>query len=457
MQQLWSSRPLLCRELVGREQELQVLREAQRLAAVGKPQMIVLAGEAGVGKTKLCRAFVESCLVEHVLVLFGQAMHQDQALPFGPLRDALRRSFTQFPATLVAANPPLQTALSFFLQLFPDLTAFLPDISLPTLDNPHNQLFQKQGLFHQIIASLQGLVQAQEQKPLVLILEDLHWADGTSLELLSFLAHRLEMNSDVPTVPLPLLIVGTYRLEELPESPALRRMLVQLQSQRRLHELHLPPLHFPEHWRCVNSILKQDVPEKFADYLFHWDEGNPFFTEELLGAMAANGQLQAQAQGWVLPSDAKPHLPASLTEAILERFQLLQSFDQEVLAYASVIGRVFDFSVLASLCQRDEQMLVPVLRRAVQAQLISEVNATTSTESERYQFRHALTREAIYNQMLTPERRLRHRAVAETLEHLLSETDDSVPERNETARLLAEHYWRAGLLEKRSPICFAGS
>ena len=454
MQHLWGNQPLLCRELVGREETLQALRDAQRLAANDKAQMIVLAGEAGIGKTKLCRAFTESCRGEQMLVLYGQAMHQDQALPFGPLHDALRRSFPGFPGATDTVTPAFQTALAFFVRLFPDLASFYPEVSLATLDEPDNhlhQLYQQQGLFHQILASLQALAQAQERKPLALILEDLHWADETSLDLLGFLAQRLEVNSAHSTVSMPILIVGTYRLEALAESPALSRLLVHLQTQRLLHEIHLPPLKVPEHWRCVNSILKQAVPEQFADYLYCWDEGNPFFTEELLGAMAASGQLHAQAHGWALPSDAKPELPTALKEAILDRFRLLPSSDQEILAYASVIGRVFDFSLLVALCQIDEHSLVSVLRRATQVQLISEATSTAPGGRERYHFRHALTREAIYDQMLTPERRLRHRAVAETLERLLSVPALASLPQNDAIRLLSEHYWHAGLPENARP------
>lgn len=448
MQPLWSSKPLLCRELVGREQELRELHEIRRLATGGKPQMVLLAGEAGVGKTKLCRAFIEECRAEQAMVLFGQALHQDQALPFGPILDALRRYFTTFSTVASPATMPAPTSVAILLRLFPELGSFFPGFSPPEPDGKENQFYQQQGIFHQMLASIQGLAQAQ-QKPLLLILEDLHWADETSLELLGFLAQRLEVNNPHPIVSVPLLIVGTYRLEALAESPALKRLLLQLQTQRLFYEIDLSPLLPAEHWRCVNSILNQNVPETFASYLFDWDEGNPFFTEELLGAMAANGQLQVQTKGWVISPDEKPHLPPSLTEAILERYRRLPEVDQEVLAYASIVGRVFDFSLLATLCQIDEHTLIAVLRRAVQAQLISEVSNAAPAEPERYQFRHALTRETIYNQMLTPERRLRHRAVAELLEQPPSGA--SAERRNEVTRLLAEHYWLAGLPEKARP------
>ncbi|GAC1347216.1 MAG: hypothetical protein NVS4B7_19820 [Ktedonobacteraceae bacterium] len=138
------------------------------------------------------------------------------------------------------------------------------------------------------------------------------------------------------------------------------------------------------------------MPEGFAHFLFDWDEGNPFFLEELLGAMAANGQLQMLEQGWLIALGMKPGLPSSVATAILERFTQLPAIDQEVLSYAAVIGRSFAFPLLATLCSIDESELVGVLRRAMNVQLISEVSSRQPAnlahiEEERYQFRHALT------------------------------------------------------------------
>jgi predicted ATPase len=165
-------------------------------------------------------------------------------------------------------------------------------------------------------------------------------------------------------------------------------------------------------------------------------------------------------------------LPSSLAMAILERFTQLPMIDQEILSYAAVIGRSFAFPLLTTLCGLDESELVGVLRRAMNVQLISEVSSRQSTsmphnEEERYQFRHALTREAIYDQMLPSERRLRHRHVAETLEKLTrgdqegpvsAEEGTRSPDRtalpvraDQVQQLLAVHYWLAGLPERARP------
>jgi DNA-binding NarL/FixJ family response regulator len=448
---------------VDRAHELQELNEALQRTATGKPQLVLLAGEAGIGKTKLCRAFLQTSQAQQALVLLGQAISQDQALPFGPFLDAFRSSFATIIKTRSDALHSLHTPFSSLLQMFPELVSmYSGSISTPLELNERARVSQQsqQTVFHDILNVLQELAHASPG-PLLLILEDLHWADESSLELLAFLAQRFDVNatsttSTRPDQSTPFMLLGTYRVDALSENPALSRLLLQLRTQRHAHDIYVAPLSQSDHRHYVNSILGQPVPQEFADFLFAWDEGNPFFTEELLGAMAVSGQFQVQNQSRALAPVTKPRLPSSLTEAILERFTRLPEIDQEVLIYAAVIGRQFDFPLLATLCQIDEQTLVTVLRRAIKVQLISEVSAPSLEEAEHYQFRHALTREAIYGQMLASERRLRHRSVAETLEQLatnpsLAPGTSSPRLLDEADRLLAEHFWQAGLLVKARP------
>ncbi len=464
MRYLSSPKPLLCHELVGRQRELQELKEALEQAARGQPQFVLLAGEAGVGKTKLCRVFVEE---SQALVLFGQAISQDQALPFAPFLDAFRRYFSTASGRLALSRSSLlQANFAFLVGLLPELAPLFAAVSSSTFDAPSPPVQQQQAMFHRVLAGLQVLAQ-DHAGPLLLVLEDLHWADETSLELLAFLVQRLDVNAAQAEPSTPLMILGSYRREALPESPALSRLLLQLHAQRHASEMIVAPLSFSDHSWCLDSILEQPAPEQFAHLLFDWDEGNPFFLEELLEARATSGQLQLSQNTWHISPAMRPSLPPSITTAILERFVRLPTVDQEVLSYAAVIGRIFDFPLLATLCRLGEHELAAVLRRAVNVQLISEVSATQPVlpalrGHERYQFRHALTREAIYEHMLAPERRLRHQKVAETLESLALPSplhgegqgeagSASAMQRDNLAQLLAEHYWLAGLPEKAQP------
>jgi len=285
-----STKPLLCRELIGREDELRELSEALQRAAGGQPQLVLQAGEAGVGKTKLCRAFMEISQASQARVLYGQAIPQDQALPFGPFLDAFRRHFSSTKRAALLADPSLAATLALLLRLLPELAPLFPDIASAHPEGVDTAIQGQQAIFHGVLSVLQALAQTG-QGPLLLILDDLHWADATSLDLLAFLAHRLDMNLPPSSVeqPTPLLVVGTYRSEAISDTPALGRLLAQLHAQRQAREVRLTPLPFPEYRRFVSSILEQSVPEEFAHFLFEWDEGNPFFSEELLSAMATSG------------------------------------------------------------------------------------------------------------------------------------------------------------------------
>src|SRR5689334_17577982 len=299
MSHLTHTRPLLCQELIGREQELQELKALLSRAAAGQTQFCLMSGEAGLGKTRLCRTFLHHCREQQATVLLGLAAPHDQMLPFGPFLDLLRRSLDMFPLTSIDCQEAFLDTFSFLLQFAPELTTLFPRLSPSGPDLMNMPARQRSLLFHQVLRGLQTLTRVC-QGPLIVVLEDLHWADETSLELLAFLAHGLGINTPLGGTSTPLLILGTYRAEALPDIPALQRLIAQLTAQRQVDFLHLAPLDSSEHWQCVNHILNRSVPEEFAQLLFTWDEGNPFFTEELLSAMLARGQIRPDADGWLL-------------------------------------------------------------------------------------------------------------------------------------------------------------
>lgn len=455
------SKPLLSREFVGREQEIEQLRYTWQHTSMGNPQCMLIYGEAGLGKTRLCRTFIQSDQTQHALRFWGRALPQDQAMPFAPFLDAFRRSFHILTNALKQLDQGEMASFAFLVQLLPELSAYVPGLGASTSNTVSFLVKRQQLFFHDILRVFHTLAQLH-QEPIVFVLEDLHWADETSLELLSFLAHQSGSNNTQTEPSVPLLLLGTYRSEALPENPALQQMIWHLQAQRCITQLQLAPLSIIEHRQCIHSILDQQVPDHFADFLFTWDEGNPFYAEELLGAMAVTGQLQreAQHQTWVLPPDEKPHLPSSIKAAILESFMRLADSDQEVLTYASVIGRTFDFPLLATICKMHEHTIVKVLSRAIDRQLLSEVTNTHpprpgENTSARYRFRHALIREAIYDRLHIAERRLYHRMVAETIEQISAIPSASVSAQSistdQVAALLTKHYQLAGLLEQARP------
>ena len=422
------ARPLLSTQVVGRDRDVAAI---SALATRRHATLLFVVGEAGLGKTTLCRVVAEGLQADGVTVLMGQTLPHAAMLPFGPFLDAFRR-FSQAHTTATPLDPAIDTALSYLLRLLPDSAPLFPDITPAAFESAGTPAQQQYSLFGHILLGLRALA---KRSPLLLILEDMHWADATSLELLAFLVAQLDVNRESAE---PILILATYRPENLNDSPDLTRLLVGLNAQRRLIEFRLMSLTAAEHLDLLNSILGHTVSPETAAQLYERDEGNPFYTEELLGAMVASGQLQQQNGQWLRQWGAMLNVPLSLKAAITERVAALPPSDQDALAYAAVIGRDFDFDLLATLCGLDELAVLALLRRAIKLQLITEVSH--GPDAERYQFRHVLTRDAIYGEMLARERRLRHRAVAEAIERRAAETNTPP-----NARLLAEHYTLAGL------------
>jgi DNA-binding CsgD family transcriptional regulator/predicted negative regulator of RcsB-dependent stress response len=434
---------LVNQELVGRKTELSQLEKSLETAAMGKAQLVLLAGEAGLGKTRLCQALVDSPTARPFLLLAGQALPQAQSWPFSLFLDPFRRYFSTLDSSISEVYEP---ALAHLLKLLPELQPLFPDVvplPLPESNVPARQQYH---LFQTVLKGLRAL-SASVGKPILLVLEDLHWADETSLELLAFLSQQIGVNAGGIAAPEGdcFFILGTYRKEAVSDNPALGRWLVQLNNQRQGRVFTLNPLSLEEHATLIAGILNRPVSAEFNALLYQRDDGNPFFAEELLGVLTANPQEQANLEMLGL------NLPLSLKGTIMERVANLPEADQEALAYAATIGREFEFDLLANLTKLSERELLAILRRAINLQLIEEVNLHQPVrlnrgESELFRFRHALTREAIYGEMLNRERRMRHREVAELLASHPGHTDTKT--RN---HLIAEHYWLAGLPEQARP------
>src|SRR5581483_4942609 len=178
---------------------------------------------------------MQTSQAEQAVVLFGQAIPQDASLPFGPLLDAFRRYFTITSKMPSSPDESLRTALAFLFRLLPELAVLFPEVT-PALETKGAVVQSQQAVFHGLLSILQVLARSSPG-PLLLVLEDLHWADETSLEWLAFLAQRLDVNGiSVPSMhtekSTALMILGTYRVEVLSDTPALKRLLVQLHMQR---------------------------------------------------------------------------------------------------------------------------------------------------------------------------------------------------------------------------------
>ena len=261
-------------------------------------------------------------------------------------------------------------------------------------------------------------------EPVVVVIEDLHWSDEASLEVVLALARR--------TASLPLLLL-TYRSDEIPA--AVGSLLAALDRERLAMDMLLPHLSSGDVATMIRTIfnLPRPLPAAFVEALYAITEGNPFFVEEVLKSLVAGGDLVFTSDDWERIPLQLLHLPRSVQIAVQQRLNQLSAEAREVLTLAAVVGRRFNFNLLQLLTGRDDVTLIQLIKEVIRAQLVVEESADS------FAFRHALTRQAVEADLLARERQALHRAIASAMEQLYAEKLELY------LADLAEHYWAAGV------------
>lgn len=367
---------------IGRQEQLAALGGLIEEARRGVGRVAFVAGEAGVGKTRLVQEFVHD-LPADVEVLVSHCFDEQPAPPYDPFVELLQR-----------APAPARSAAAELQRDGPDQSG--------GEDGRSERLLARRQLFQRIY----GALRPTEGCTRLLVLEDLHWADEASHDLVHFLARAGAGDR--------LLILGTYRSEAIHPLHPLARLIARLSRERRYHAIGLPPLARPELATMLGAILDPPPPPALTQALHERTEGNPFFVEELLGALRNQGMLTDDVPDSERALNAVA-LPLSIKETILRRVAALDPTAAAVLYDAAVVGRHFDFDLLARLSGLDESELLWVLSELVERQLIVEERGSPE---DRYRFRHELIRAALYEKLLRRERRLRHRQVLRALEAL---------------------------------------
>jgi DNA-binding CsgD family transcriptional regulator/tetratricopeptide (TPR) repeat protein len=387
--------------LIGREQELTRLAAALARAAAGEPGVVLVAGEAGVGKSRLLQvAFDPATVGDGARVLSGGCVELGgEGLPFVPLVECLRALVrTTVPDELDGLLGPARS----------ELGRFLPELSEPSAhDGPAPDRGTAQ-LFELILGVLGRL---GRQRPLVLIFEDLHWADRSTLELVAFLVRQLQDAA--------VLLVLTYRSDEVDRRSALRPLLSGWERLRGVERLELGRFDQAEVTAQVTAILGRAPDPGLVDVVFDRSEGNAFFVEEVLRALNEGATAE--------------DIAFSLRELLLARAERLSDSAQRVLRIAAVAGRTVSEALLAQVAREDGARLFDALREAVDSSLL-----VVDHTGRGYAFRHALTRDAVYQDLLPGERVQLHTAYAEALEREPGLAGDG-----SVAATLAAHWYAA--------------
>jgi len=364
-----------------RTQELARLRDllAGATDGYGEPLVALLGGEAGVGKTRLVEQLAATASGQGVRVLSGRCVPLgEEGVPFAPVIEALRGLAGDLdPAELEAVAGPARADLG---RLLPDLGGGGGAAPLPAMASA------AQGRLFELLLGVIGRLAARA--PLLWVMEDLHWADRSTRDLLAFLAAALRWGR--------VLLVGTFRSDELHRLHPLRRLLGELARNRRVQRLELPRLTRAELAEQLAALLGADPPTRVADDIYVRSEGNPFFAEELL--RAGEGHRPGA-------------LPSSLQEVLLTRVVRLGRGTQQLLGVAAAAGPSATQPLLAMVAGMDEAALLDGLREAVDQQLL-----LPEPGGEGYVFRHALVAEAVYAELLPGERVRLHTALANALE-----------------------------------------
>src|ERR1700722_12703081 len=394
---------------VGRQDEIAALTALLGRVRDGEPAFALIGGEAGVGKTRLIGELTAQADRSGFTVLLGHCIELGaEGLPLAPLVDALRALTRAVPGDELAqvVGPAAPGLARLLPELSPDPAARMPADGIQSA-----QLLE-------LVLGLLGRLSAA--RPVMLVLEDLHWADQSTLELVAFLVRSLRAAR--------VLLVATYRSDELHRRHPLRPLLTGWERVRTVDRIEVLRFQRDEVATQLAAILAAEPRPGLIDLVFDRSDGNAYLVEELAGVIRRGGD----------PAD----LPPSLVDVLLSGVDSLSVAAQRLLRTAAVAGKRVPDRLLAEVAGLDEAELFAALREALEGHLL-----VVDQTGHGYEFRHALTRDAVYEDMLPGERVRLHAAYGETLarEPGLAGEDTGV------AAALAHHWYAALDLPRALP------
>lgn len=384
----------------GRERELADLSNRLDLAASGECQFVLVAGDAGVGKTRFVDEFEKRARARGVRVLHGRFAETDQAFSFDGFFEVLREYLRSGPGgSLSGQFPELLTLFPMLADIDPGRTP--PTLSQPTFAGHSPSSSDDRTSVFETLAS--ALARISSGRLLAVCFEDLHKAN-VSIEALQYVVRRL--------VATPLLIVATYRPAEVDKRHPLGKLLTDFRQDRRFVLVELEPLSEAEHRNLVESVLGGRADDELVGRIFQVTEGNPYFAVELARSLKESGDLTGDTGAWQLTTSAgllADTLPETVQEAVRQRIDELPVPDRELLSVASVLGRDFDYRDLEALAGDVESEIEALVDRGF-------LEEDRRARGDRIVFTSAVVREVLYASLPKRRRRSLHRRHAEQIE-----------------------------------------
>jgi class 3 adenylate cyclase/tetratricopeptide (TPR) repeat protein len=415
----------LCPVLIGRDAELGELEDALLAALRGDGGVVVVGGEAGLGKTRLVRELGSVARRAGAEVLHGSCTEADLVLPYLPFLEAIGNHLAD--GDLDSIREALGPAGRDLGRLFPAL-----DPEGRSDQAEVDPVQAKLRLFEAIVALLDQL---GRDRGLLLVVEDVHWADPSTRELLDYLPRRLGRSR--------VLLVLTLRVDELNRRHPLAPIVSGWRRSGVVRDVVLRPLGADRVAAMVRAIFDStEVSPEFRDLLHDRSDGNPFVLEELLKSAMDRGDIYRDGGEWQRRELAELSLPTTVRESVLGRLEHLGADEHAVVDAAAVLGQTFAFRALATVSGRDEEAVGRALQTLVLEQLMEE-----DPESSEFRFRHALTREAVYDDLLAPTRQALHGRAADALRGLEGSPTVDV----------ARHLIAAGRWADAVPACLAAA
>jgi tetratricopeptide (TPR) repeat protein len=409
--------PLYRRVFVGREPELKQLQSAFDGAMSGQGALMMVTGEPGIGKTALCEQLSTYVTLRGGRTLVGHCYEAGSlSLPYLAFVEALRSYvLSRDPKDL---REELGSGAADVARIVSEIKERLK-IKLRTQKDPEEERYR---LLHGVS---EFLTNAANVQPILVVLEDLHDADKGTLDMLTHVSRNL--------TGARLLMVVTYRDVEVDRSHPLSAALAELRRVSTYGRVQLRGLNADEVRRMMESITRESVPWGLAEAVHRQTEGNPLFVQEVVRYLAEEG-LIARKEGQWQPTRDTPlemSIPEGLRDVIGKRLSLLSPECNQLLSVASVIGREFALEILKAVAGVNEDVFVNALKEAVRLSILEE---RSQRGMVRYRFTHAFFRQALYEEMIAPQRLKLHRQIAHTLEALYAR------HLKEHAVELAEHF-----------------
>jgi len=437
------------RKLVGRETEVAYLKKLLDDALLGKGHIVFIAGEAGIGKTRVVEELVSYAQDMGVLFIQGRCLYREGTDPYLPFTDALREGSERLSALDDEGEAmPLtfSTGLGAPKDLGPMGVAALEEGAGEAAGAPSRvedlagelrriDIGRERDRMYETVSSM--LLEMARRRPILLFLDDLHWADNGTLQLLGYVVRSIRGAR--------VLIVAAFRPEEVApvrgQPHPLTEAMGRIGREGISVSLTLKRLDLRETRHLLSIMLNRtDFPEGFVETVFRQTEGNPYYLEEVMKSLSDQGIINPKDSQWHQKVDVTSiSIPSSVRAVITQRIARLEPAAARTLQNAAVLGQEFDFDVLCAISDLSEDDLVEALERLIHAGLIFE---DTAGERERYRFSYTMIREVAYGNLSRTKRRLLHRKAAEAIEKVHRGNLDEV------IFPLAYHFSSAGDLPK---------